>query len=164
MPPNTPDSTPPVDVGAGARAGLVAGTVFLVVEMIVVPLALGGSMWRLLRMMAGIAMGSEVVAPPETFDPLIVLVALVVHFALSAFYGMVLALFIRGMSAGTALVAGAGFGVALYAINFYGFTLLFPWFATARTWVTLVTHIVFGLVAAGVYKARPGRVRPLLLA
>ena len=156
--PTAANQRDPVDVGAGARAGIIAGLVFLILEMVMVPLFLGGSMWGPPRMIAGIAMGSEVVPPPATFDALIVLVALVVHFALAGLYGVVLSLFIGRMTTGTAVVAGGVFGLGLYIVNFSGFTMLFPWFAMARTWVTVVTHLVFGGVAAAVYMARSGRV------
>lgn len=56
-----------------------------------------------------------------------------------------------------ALAVGAGYGLALYLVNFYLFTAVFPWFAMARNWVSVFAHIVFGLVAAWVYlrQARP---------
>ena len=111
--PTAANQRDPVDVGAGARAGIIAGLVFLILEMVMVPLFLGGSMWGPPRMIAGIAMGSEVVPPPATFDALIVLVALVVHFALAGLYGVVLSLFIGRMTTGTAVVAGGVFGLGL---------------------------------------------------
>jgi hypothetical protein len=43
--------------------------------------------------------------------------------------------------------------VLLYVVNFYGFTALFPWFAMARNWVSIVAHAVFGFAAAWVYEA-----------
>jgi cytochrome c biogenesis protein CcdA len=52
---------------------------------------------------------------------------------------------------GMAALAGAVFGVVVYVINFYGMTQFFPWFAEARNWVSVLVHIVFGIVAAGVY-------------
>ena len=64
---------------------------------------------------------------------------------------------------GSALFAGALYGLAIYVVNLYGFTLLFPWFAVARDWVTLLTHLVFGVALAAGYRLfardpqRPGR-------
>ena len=46
----------------------------------------------------------------------------------------------------------AGVGSALYAVNLYGFTALFPWFAQARDWITITAHLMFGVTAAGVYR------------
>ncbi|MEO8187579.1 MAG: hypothetical protein ABI580_09485, partial [Burkholderiaceae bacterium] len=50
------------------------------------------------------------------------------------------------------IVAGAVFGLALYVVNFYGFTTLFPWFAMARGGLSIFVHLVFGIVAAWLYK------------
>lgn len=49
-------------------------------------------------------------------------------------------------------MVGAGFGLVVYWVNFYGFTEVFPWFAAARNWITVFAHIVFGIVAAWAYK------------
>lgn len=136
---------------SGALAGLIAGAVFLVLEMMMVPLFLGGSPWGPPRMIAAIAMGSDVLPPPATFDLAAVGVAMVIHFILSVVFAIVLAFVIARIPATMALLAGAVFGLGLYVVNFYGFTAVFPWFAMARNWVSIVSHIVFGLVAAWTY-------------
>jgi hypothetical protein len=41
---------------------------------------------------------------------------------------------------------GGLLGLLLYGINFYGFTAVFPWFAEGRSWVSMFTHIVFGMI------------------
>jgi hypothetical protein len=51
---------------------------------------------------------------------------------------------------------GALFGVLPYVINFDDMTHLFPWFADARGWVTLLNHVLFGMVAADSYLALQG--------
>jgi hypothetical protein len=85
-----------------------------------------------------------------------------VHFVLSVVYVILLGALVSRMGAGAALVAGAVFGLALYLVNFYGFTAVFPWFAMARNWVSVFAHVVFGLVGAWAYKrwARPGAAPP----
>lgn len=52
-----------------------------------------------------------------------------------------------------AVVVGAIVGLALYAINFYGMTAIFPWFAMARNMISIVSHIAFGMVLGLSYKA-----------
>ena len=54
-------------------------------------------------------------------------------------------------SAGMASLVGAMFGLAMYLLNFYGMTRLFPWFAEARNWVSVVSHLMFGVVVADAY-------------
>ena len=108
-------------------------------------------------MIAAIALGHGVLSQPVTFGFGfgIMLVALIVHFVLSVIFVLVLAVIIAPFSldssVGMASLAGAAFGVALYLVNFYGMSDIFPWFADARSWASFVSHIVFGLVAADTY-------------
>ncbi|MQA91824.1 MAG: hypothetical protein GEU90_16645 [Gemmatimonas sp.] len=142
---------------AAIWSGVIAGAAFLVLEMIMVPLFLGDSMWAPPRMIGAIVMGQDVLPPPATFDFGIVMVAVIMHFILSIVYAVVLALIIGRMGMGAAIGVGAAFGLLLYLVNFYGFTAIFPWFAMARNWVSIFAHIVFGMVAAWTYKRLAGR-------
>jgi hypothetical protein len=67
------------------------------------------------------------------------------------FLAVIIAPFNFDSSLGMASLAGAVFGVAVYLINFYGMSQVFPWFADARGWVSFLSRIVFGLVAADMY-------------
>lgn len=75
------------------------------------------------------------------------MVAMVLHFIMSIIYTFIIGWLSKRVSSGAAILIGAGLGLVLYFINFYGFTTVFPWFAMARTWVTIFTHIMFGAVA-----------------
>jgi uncharacterized membrane protein YagU involved in acid resistance len=141
-----------LSVKAAVVAGLVAGIVFLMVEMLLVPLV-GGSPWGPPRMMAAMVMGTEVLPPPASFDLGIMMVAMIIHFVLSIAFAVVLGLIIHRMERGAATIVGLGYGLALYLVNFYLFTAVFPWFANARNWVTVVTHLLFGALAALIYHA-----------
>lgn len=138
-------------------AGLVAGLVFAIMEMALVATALGGSAWAPPRMMAAIVMGTDVLPPPASFDAVIVTIGMIVHFVLSAILGIVIALIVGRMSLGAGVAVGVLLGLVIYLVNFYGFTAAFPWFANARNWVTIVSHLVFGGVTAGYYLAAARR-------
>lgn len=140
-----------LDWKAATWSGVIAGLVFLVLEMVMVPVFGGGSPWGPPRMIAAIVLGEGVLPPPATFAPGIVLVAMVLHFVLSIVYALIFALVIHRLSLVPALALGAAGGLILYLVNFYGFTALFPWFAMARNWISIFAHIVFGLTTAGVY-------------
>ena len=118
-----------------------------------VPLFMGESAWGPPRMIAAIVMGTGVLPPPATFDAGVMFMALLVHFVLSILYVGIFALLAARMTMGAAIATGAGLGLVLYLINFYGFTALFPWFAEARNWISIFAHIVFGAVAGWTYKA-----------
>jgi hypothetical protein len=133
-------------------AGVIASIVFQLLEILLIPLFGGGSPWGPARMIAAMVMGKGVLPPPDTFNLMIVLVALVVDVVLAFLYVAVLGLLIRTWTLGRALLAGVVFGAALYVVNFYGFTALFPWFVMGRNGVTLFTHVVFSVTAVLAYK------------
>jgi len=136
-----------------AWAGFLAGIVFVVMEMLLVWIFMGQSPWGPPRMIAAIVLGKQVLPPPASFDFAIVMVALIVHFLLSVVYGLILGWIVHGMDMGPALLAGAAFGlIAAYLVNFYLIApMLFPWFTEARNWISILSHLVFGLVIAAVY-------------
>lgn len=120
--------------------------------------ALPGILWRDARLAAAIVLGSVALQPPATFDAKLMLVATLVHFALSIAYAVALAAIIARLGTASSLIAGAIFGLMLYVINLYGFTAIFPWFAVARGGITLAAHVAFGLSASAAYcLLRPGR-------
>jgi len=121
--------------------------------VLVVPLFQGKSPWAPLHMIGAIALGSGAMASPDTFDVGIVAAAVVVHMVLAVIYGVILAFIIMRMDTGPAVVIGALYGLALYFINFYGFTKWFPWFADARDWISIFTHLVQSGLMAYLYKA-----------
>jgi hypothetical protein len=104
-------------------------------------------------MMAAIAMGKDVLPPPASFDFGIMMGAMAVHVVLAIIYGVIFGLIVARLGLGRpmSVLAGLVFGVALYLVNFYLFTGLFPWFAMARNWMSLFAHAVFGLVLGAVY-------------
>ncbi|MDQ2962137.1 MAG: sodium:proline symporter [Pseudomonadota bacterium] len=138
-------------VYAGAIAGILAAVVQIALWSVFTD-ALSTTLFRDARFAAAIVMGQGVLAPPASFSWQTMLVATLVHFALSIAYGLALSPLTARLRILPALFAGAAFGVLLYAINMYGFTTLFPWFEAARDWITLVTHMAFGVTVAGAYK------------
>jgi len=143
-----------INLSAAVKAGLVAGIVFMMLEMALVATVGGESPWGPPRMIAAIAMGKEVLPPPATFDMMIMLVAMVVHFTFSILLGIVFAL-IADMARWTltaSAIAGLVFGLLFYAFGFYVMTAVFPWFAMARGTVSIFAHAVFGLVLGFAYR------------
>lgn len=138
-------------------AGLIAGLVFLVVITSLMPLV-GGTVWTAPRMMAGIAMGPDVLPPPATFDLGIVVVGMIVHFVLSMLFAAVAGLLVRGQTVFVAVLIGTGFGLLLYLFNYFVFTGFFPWFAEIRNWVSVLAHLAFGGAAALSYAWLSGEI------
>jgi hypothetical protein len=141
-----------INWGAAIWASVIAGLVFAVLEVVMVPLFQGKSLWAPLHMIGAIALGPGAMASPDTFDLGIVATAVVVHMILAIVYGVILAYIIMKMDVGMAVIVGGLYGLALYFINFYGFTRWFPWFADARDWISIFTHIVQSGLVAYLYK------------
>lgn len=133
-----------VGIGAGVLATVAQLVLWWLAQ---VPLA--ETLYRDARLTAALLMGPTVLPPPSTARWDILLVATLIHFALSVAYALPPALLAGHQRTAPALLAGALYGLLIYAVNLHGFTLLFPWFAVARDWVTLLTHVVFGVALVG---------------
>ena len=144
---------------AAISAGIVAGLVFMLLEMALVGTIGGQSPWGPPRMIAAIAMGDGVLPPPATFDLGIVMVAMIVHFALSMILGVIFgwAISRRPMTLTVAIIAGIILGLAVYVLGFYILTPIFPWFAMARGGISIFAHAVFGLTLGLAYYAMASR-------
>lgn len=148
---------PAISTKAVIWSGLIAGAVFMMLEMLMVPMFLGGSPWGPPRMIAAIAMGEGVLPPPATFDLTILMVAVVVHFVLSLVLAFIFGLIAKGRTVGSAALIGGMFGLVVYLVNLYGMTAVFPWFEMARNWVSIFAHVMYGVVLGWVYASVAGR-------
>lgn len=151
-----------VDTKAAIWSGIIAGVVFMMLEMGLVGTIGGQSPWGPPRMIAAMVMGESVLPPPATFDLGIMMVAMMIHFVMSIIFGLVLgwAISHRRMSLAKAIVAGTVFGLLVYFLGFYLMTAIFPWFAMARGAISIFAHAMFGLVLGWTYHAiaKPVRV------
>lgn len=133
-------------------AGIAAGVVFALVQMLLTWAALGAGFWAPLQMIAAMLMGPDVLPPAEmTFT--VFVVAGVIHMVFSIVYALAIAWIVHAMTLGPALLIGSLFGLfPIYVVNFHVLApYLFPWLTEAQHWVSWLNHVLFGLVAAGVY-------------
>ena len=138
-----------IDPAMALTVGLGAGAIVAAVQLVLWWLAempLPQTFFRDTRLTAALLMGSGVLPPPSTLRWDVVIVAALIHFALAIAYATIPAHWAGRLRTGPALLAGACYGLLIYAVNLHGLTLLFPWFAQARDWVTVVAHLVFGVV------------------
>lgn len=147
---------------AAIWGGIVAGLVFMMLEMAMMMLFQGESPWGPPRMMAAIVMGQGVLpamGEPARFDAGVMMLAMMIHLTLSVVLAVVLGFGISllRLSLPAAIIAGAVFGVIVYFVNFYGFTALFPWFAMGRGPISIFAHAAFGAIAGGIYHAIANR-------
>jgi hypothetical protein len=141
-------------------AGIVAGVVSTLIQMLLWLIFTDGLpafLYRDARLTAAVLLGTSVLPPPATFDVGVMLTATLIHFGLSIIFAAVLAWIDAYLQAVPVFLLGIGFGTALYLVNLYGFTVIFPWFAQTRGWITLIAHGAFGLTAIMVYRGLNAR-------
>lgn len=142
-----------MDWRAAVIAGLLAGGLTILLWMILLSVVTGGSIWTPFHHIAAILLGEGVLTPSQTIDGRIVLTGITIHLFLSVLYALILAFIIHRWGLVVGIVGGTLFGLALYIINYYTFTTLFPWFFPLRSWIALIGHLFFGAVAGGIYEA-----------
>ena len=142
-----------MDWRAAVIAGLLAGLLALLLRILLWVTVTGGSFWAPFYQSAAILLGPDSLAPVDAPQMGVVAVGVLVHMVLSLFYALLLAFIIHRWGLVVGIVGGALFGLAVYIINYYTFTYLFPWFFPLRNWLVLATHVFFGAVAGGIYEA-----------
>lgn len=142
-----------VDWSSSVWAGLVAGFVFLLFNLVLTPLIEGGNAWVMLRLFASPLMGQEVLAPPATNDPWVSVVGTVTVLGSSVLFSMILALIIHRWGSMVGILGGAVFGLVLYCINFYTLSFFVPWFFAMRSFSMALSHLLFGALAGWLYES-----------
>lgn len=142
-----------MDWRAAIISGLVSGIILLVLVMLFVPAVKGWNAWVIVRYIASIFMGQEILPPPAAFDLTALVIALITHTIISFGSAIILAFIIHRWGLLVGIAGGAVFGFCLYGINFYSISYFFPWFYLIHGWPMMLSHIIFGAVAGGVYES-----------
>lgn len=128
----------------GAIVAAVVSTVAQVMLWLAFTDAFPEILYRDARMAAAIVLGDAALGSAG-FDAGIMIVASLVHFALSLIYAVLFCALTRPFGASVAIIGGGVLGALLFLVNLYGFTAVFPWFVAARDWITFAAHVVFGV-------------------
>jgi hypothetical protein len=142
-----------MDWRAAFLAGIISGTVLLLLVTLVVPAIMGWNAWIIVRYIASIFMGQAILPPPASFHFTALIIALITHAIISVGSALLLAFIIHRWGLLIGIIGGAIFGLCLYGINFFTLTYFFPWFFLIKGFPMLLSHVIFGAVAGGVYEA-----------
>jgi len=141
-----------VDWRAVFWAGLAAGTVFLLVNLFVVPALMEGRFWISVRLVASILLGSDILAPPATAHAGALMAAIAVHYVLAMAMTAVIAYVVHRGGLIGGILGGAILGLSFYFINYYTLSYFYPQFFAMKHWSVLASHALFGALAGGVYE------------
>ncbi len=131
-------------------AGLAGGTAFLLFDAILTPLVLKINGVLILRYIASLVLGSKALMDGGVG---VVIVGILVHFVLSLLFAAIISIVVHRWGLRVGIIGGAILGLSLYGINLYAFTLVFPWFFALNGPILLLSHVLFGAVAGGVYES-----------
>ena len=140
-------------------AGLIAGTVFLLLNMLLSPMLFQLDSTIIIRYLASISMGESALL---TDNSNVLIIGILTHYVLSIIFTLVIAVVVHRWGLGVGIVGGAILGLSIYGINFYSGTLIFDWFFAINNPLMVVSHIVFGAVAGGVYEMLDTYDEPLM--
>jgi hypothetical protein len=140
-----------LDFSAAIWASFLAGAIFLMSLMLITGNWVGDSdfIWR---MIAAIVQGEEALNPAVAVSGGTMTAALLIHFALSLFWGLIITLVIHRWGLLVGLAGGALLGFFIYGINFFSMSFFFPWFYPLRSSAWLIGHLIFGAIAGGIYE------------
>lgn len=137
---------------AALKAGLLAGAIALFLLQFFGVVVYDESPWKLMRAIAAMARGPGALEPDDEFDGALATIALLLFFALAVLDPLALSALANEAPRRYGALIGIAFGVALYHANFFGFTAIFPWFASYRTIDTFLVHAMFGLLIVKSYR------------
>jgi hypothetical protein len=130
-------------------AALAAGTAHLLINMVFTPLVLSVDPQLVLRYFASLVLGDDILM---NSNPVFALVGVIVHYAIALVLTLVIVLVVHRWGMLVGIVGGAVLGLAFYLLNLYTMTVFFPWFFAINSSILLASHVVFGVVAGGVYE------------
>ena len=140
-----------VDWKAALIAGLTGGLISFTTNLILSYWLLD-SPWLLTRIISSIILGESVLPPPVSFSWPVLLASLFIHLLLSLIFAGLIAVVVHQWGILVSFIGGALMGLAFYAIAFYTFSMLYPWFYTFRSWIFLVMYILYGAFTGSVYE------------
>jgi hypothetical protein len=140
-----------VDWKAALIAGLAGGVISFTTNLILSSWLLD-SPWLLTRIISSIVLGESVLPPPASFSWSVLFASLFIHLLLSVLFAGLIAVVVHQWGIIISFIGGALMGLAFYAIAFYTFSILFPWFFTFRNWIFVVMYILYGAFTGSVYE------------
>jgi uncharacterized membrane protein YagU involved in acid resistance len=138
----------------GVIGGIVVGALFIGVTMWFAD-STGGEAKGPLMMISTIVLGEGAMTDGTASAG----VGALVHFVLSALFGVIFALAVPAFRTnGTLLIAGTAYGALLYVVNFLIFArTLFPVLEMANQPFEVVVHVVFGTLLAMAFLSSDSR-------
>lgn len=149
--------------GTALVAGIVAMIVFAIVEMAFSWAMRGASPWHPLVVFGTATIDALLPDRHAGGGPRTIVVGCALLIVLGALSGVILAAIVDRVGVVTTVIAGLIFGLAMFALDLYGFARLFPVLAPIRDWMSALAYAIQGVLTAGLYKAMTHHERPAVV-
>lgn len=133
-----------MDWQAAVWAGCGSGSLFLLLAWL-----LRGPL--IFHIFASPVLGGRVLLSETTAA--VVIIGIITHLLLSVGFALLIAFVLHRWGMLVGIVGGGLLGLALYIINFYLVSALFPWFEALTSTSMLLLHVLYGAAAGGIYEA-----------
>jgi hypothetical protein len=141
-----------LDWHAAVLSGLISGIIFILLNLLIIPGFLEQDIWIMIRDIASIFLGEEHLTNPPVFDPKVFILVVIIHFSFSALFAFLIAYIIYRWGLLVGIIGGAFLGLGVYGIDLYVLSYFSPWFEFIKSWPLMVSHIIFGASAGGIYE------------
>lgn len=106
----------------------------------------------ILRVTGSLVLGPGVIPITEGNPILITITGVLVTFLLAFAFALLVVLVIHRWGLIIGLIGGMLVGAAIYVISVYGLSYFFPWIYPVRSWMLLLTHVLFGGLVGVLYE------------
>lgn len=148
--------------GTAVVAGIIAMTVFVIVEIAFSWAMRGQSPWHPLAVFGTVTIDALLPDRHAGGGPRTIAAGVGLLLVLGALSGVILAAIVDRVGVVTAAIAGVVFGLAMFVVDLYGFARIFPVLDDLRDWMSALAYAIQGGLAAGLYKATTHHERPIV--
>lgn len=141
-----------VDWSIALVAGIVAMIVFAVIEIAFSWAVRGEAPIRPLVVYGAATLNAVTPSVHPGGGPKTAIVGAVCLLALGALSGIILAYIVDRIGIAAAAIAGAVFGLAMYAVDLYGMARVLTSLVALRDWMSALAYVIQGALAAALYK------------
>jgi len=141
-----------IDWSIALVAGIVAMIVFAVIEIAFSWAVRGAAPLRPLVVYGTATLNAVMPSVHPGGGPKTAIVGVVCLLALGAASGIILAYVVDRIGIVAAAIAGAVFGLAMYAVDLYGVARLLTSLVALRDWMSALAYVIQGALAAALYK------------
>ncbi len=130
------------------RFALGTAAVLLTAQTVLVCIVAHQSLWRTSWVLASVFIRKAVLNWPAVFDLAALTAALTAPYPIALTAALILCPLVGRLKLRHAILLGTVVGVVFFFVDLYGLVSFFPWLVLERSWMALLSHLIFGGITA----------------